>query len=93
MARRPSLRNAVVELGFVAVASGIGAVGAPLWAVGLLIAAMILYWLVSRRAALSAMRAMRPGALIGSALVSITLLSAVLCGAFFLGRAMTGWTQ
>lgn len=86
--RRPNLANAGVELGFVGVAIALGAFGAPVVILAALIVVMIGYWVWSRWRSLATMS---PGALIGSSVLSIGLLGAVLAGAFFGARTVTGW--
>lgn len=88
--RRPNIANAGVELIFVGVAVGLGAITAPIWALVALVVIMTAYWAWSRRRALAEMA---PGALIGSAAISIVLLAAVLTGAFLAARSVVGWMQ
>ncbi len=88
-ARRPSLSNAAIELTFVVIASALGSAGAPLWTLGAITAALLAYWFWSRRHTLNEMRKHRPGALVGSTLLTLVLVGAVMAGAFFGGRAFS----
>lgn len=88
--RRPNIANAGVELIFVCVAIGLGAITAPVWALVALVAVMTGYWFWSRRRALAEMS---PGALFGSAAISILVLAAVLAAAFYATRAIVGWME
>jgi len=88
-ARRPSLSNAAIELTFVVIASALGSAGAPLWALGAITAALLAYWFWSRRHTLDEMRKNRPGALLGSVVLTLVLVGAVMAGAFFGGRAFS----
>jgi dolichyl-phosphate-mannose--protein O-mannosyl transferase len=91
--RRPHLLNAAAEIGFVIVALVLGGAGAPVWTVGALTLAMILYWFWSRRNTLSDMAKMNTRNLFGSAAFTSVLVALVLGGFFWLGRFIVGLAQ
>ncbi len=92
-ARRPNLTNALIELGFCAVAAIFGVVGAPQApSVAGLTLAMVVYWGWSRRRTLHEMRRVDPGRLAITALGTLILLSLALWGFHFLGRLAAGWS-
>jgi hypothetical protein len=91
-ARVPSVLNAAIELGFVAVAGILGFARAPLWTLPALAAAMIVYWAINRRAGLAQAREAGIGRLVGVVVVSLVMMSAVLGGIYWIGTIVGGAT-
>jgi hypothetical protein len=92
-ARRPNLFNAGAEIGFVVAAAILGGAGAPVWTVGALTLAMILYWFWSRRRTLSDMAKQSATNVLGPAAFTSVLVALVLGGFFWLGRFIMGLAQ
>jgi hypothetical protein len=86
-ARRPNVRNAAMELGFVAAAFGCGLANAPFWAVAMVAFVTLAYWSWSRRVALNRLRGAQWAV---QSAIAITLIIIVLAGAYWLGLALKG---
>ncbi len=86
-ARRPNLRSAAIELGFVVAAFACGLFYAPTWATGLVAFGMLAYWSWTRRIQLNRLRG---GKWALQSLIAVAVIIAVLAGAYALGLAIHG---
>jgi hypothetical protein len=89
----PKLVNAAAELGAVAVALGLGVVGAPAWAVGAVIAAAMLWWAWSRKGRLSALAEQSAARLASAGAVGFALIAGLNSLAFLAGRVLAASFQ
>jgi hypothetical protein len=85
--RRPNVRNAAFELGFVAAAFACGLVNAPVWVAAIVAFATLAYWSWSRRVALNRLRGANWAL---QSAIAVALIIAVVAGAYWLGLALTG---
>jgi hypothetical protein len=89
-ARRANLTNAVIELAFVAAAGVLGAYHAPWWTLFILADLMIVYWLWNRRVGIKQLEDMGAKKLAMAIAISLALIVAVLGGAYWIGRSLSG---
>lgn len=89
-ARRANVTNALIELAFVAVAGVLGAYHAPWWTLFILADLMIVYWLWNRRVGIKQLEDMGAKKLAAAVAISLALIVAVLGGAYWIGRSLSG---
>jgi hypothetical protein len=89
-ARRANVTNAAIELAFVVVAGVLGAFHAPWWTLFILADLMIVYWMWNRRVGIKQLEAMGAAKLAAAAALSLALIAAVLTGAYWIGRYLSG---
>lgn len=87
-ARRPNLRSAAIELGFVVAAFACGLFNAPTFLSALVAFGMLAYWSWTRRVQLNRLRGAQWAT---QCLIAVALIIAVLAGAYWLGLALRGW--
>jgi hypothetical protein len=86
--RRPRLIPAAIDTAFVVAAGALGWFKAPVWALVLVMAAMIGYWAWTRRAALRRQGAANPALLAASAAISLLMIVLFLGVAYAIGGVM-----
>jgi hypothetical protein len=89
-ARRANVTNALIELAFVFVAGVLGAYHAPWWTLFILADLMIVYWLWNRRVGIKQLETMGAKKLAAAMALSLALIVAVLGGAYWIGRSLSG---
>lgn len=88
--RRPNLTVAAIEAGFALAAFVCGLLDAPIWAAGAVAFAMLAYWSWTRRVALNRLRGANWAIQTG---IAISVLIAILAGAYWLGLGVRGLMQ
>jgi hypothetical protein len=87
--RRPDVKNAAVELGFIVAALACGLFDAPIWAAGAVAFASLAYWSWTRRVALNKLRGANWAI---QCAISVAMIFALLGGAYWLGLFIGGHT-
>ena len=87
MNKRPNIRSAGVDLGFLLLALIAGWLDAPLWGAALLIAAAIGAWYLTRRNALARMS---PRSRLSQGAIALAMLAAVLAFFYWMGQLFGG---
>ncbi len=89
MAQKPNIRTAGVDLAFLALALVAGWQNAPLWGAGLIIAAAIGAWWLTRRNALARMS---PRRRLSQSAIALAMLAGVLALFYWIGLTFGGHT-
>ena len=85
--RKPGLAVALGDFGFAIAAFGCGLYDAPTWMTGLAALGMLAYWSWTRRSVLNRLRGR---AWASQASLAVTVLIAIIGGAYWLGLGMGG---